>query len=45
MEKYTDLKNNTYKVIQRVVEHDEPKEVVEEAVVEELVAIFFRDKK
>lgn len=45
MEEYTDLKNNTYKVIQRVVEQDEPKEVVEEAVVEELVAIFFRDKK
>lgn len=45
MDEYTDLKNNTYKVIQRVIEQDEPKEAVEEAVVEELVAIFFRDKK
>lgn len=40
MAEYTDVKNNTYKIIQVVKEFEDNREAVEEAVVAELFAIF-----
>lgn len=40
MAEYTDVKNNTYKIIQVVKELEDSREAVEEAVVTELFAIF-----
>ena len=45
MSEYRDLKNNVYKVTERVLGEDDKKPYTEEEIVEQLMKIFAKNKR